>query len=117
MHLSNIMHNLIDNAIKYSNDPPQLKINGELLTNNKLELSVTDAGPGIPVDQREKVFEKFYRIPTGNVHDVKGFGLGLYYVHSICKAHGWQIVIKDAPEGPAGARVSITVPLEKSANP
>ena len=54
-------------------------------------LSVSDNGPGIPKEHQANIFDKFYRIPKGNVHDVKGFGLGLYYIKSVCKQHHWNI--------------------------
>jgi two-component system phosphate regulon sensor histidine kinase PhoR len=57
---------------------------------------IADNGPGIEKTHQKRVFEKFYRVPTANVHDVKGFGLGLFYVKSICGAHGWKISIDQA---------------------
>ncbi|PHI19468.1 two-component sensor histidine kinase [Lewinellaceae bacterium SD302] len=113
MHLSNILHSLIDNAIKYGGPEPFVRVSVTEQSNERYVLSIEDHGPGIPPDQREKVFEKFYRIPTGNVHDVKGFGLGLYYVRSICKAHDWSINIHTAE--PSGTRISITLPPIKPA--
>ena len=89
-HLKNIVYNLIDNAIKYSVTTPMLKI--DLLDrSDKISLSIKDEGIGIPKEYQQKVFDKFFRIPTGNVHNVKGFGLGLFYLKNICQAHGWQV--------------------------
>lgn len=96
LHLSNILHNLLDNAVKYGGSPPHITVRGKHLR-EQLTISVTDAGPGIAKEQQERLFEKFYRIPTGDVHDVKGFGLGLFYVHSICRAHGWPIRVNSKP--------------------
>lgn len=96
LHFSNILHNLLDNAIKYGGkkeETSQVQLTVRRAKKGQLQVSVSDNGPGIPADLRERVFEKFYRISTGNVHDVKGFGLGLYYVREICRAHGWTIAI------------------------
>lgn len=89
-HLSNILNNLIDNSIKYSRDKPE--INLQLREENKrLRLSIRDKGIGIPKEFQNLIFEKFYRVPTGNIHNVRGFGIGLYYVKRICRAHRWDI--------------------------
>jgi two-component system phosphate regulon sensor histidine kinase PhoR len=90
LHLSNVLHNLLDNALKYCKNVPIIELSTRALPNG-IAISVTDNGIGIPPDQHDKVFEKFYRVPTGNVHDVKGFGLGLFYVKTICKKHGWKV--------------------------
>jgi len=80
-----ILHNLLDNAIKYGGDKPQITIGGRQ-KGDQLYLYVADEGPGISKEHQDRLFEKFYRVPTGDVHDVKGFGLGLFYVHQICRA-------------------------------
>ena len=86
VHLTNVMYNLMDNAIKYSADEPLLKI--ELLNVvNQIAIKVSDNGIGIAKEHVEKVFDKLYRVPTGNLHDVKGFGLGLNYVKTIVTRH------------------------------
>ncbi len=90
LHLSNILHNLLDNAVKYSGQEPQIKVVGARQSNRFL-LKISDRGPGIAPEYQERLFEKFFRVPTGDVHDVKGFGLGLFYVAQICKAHGWPL--------------------------
>ena len=93
VHLSNILHNLLDNAVKYGGDNPRITIGGRR-KGQQLHLYVADEGPGISKEHQDRLFEKFYRVPTGDVHDVKGFGLGLFYVHQICRAHGWRIRVE-----------------------
>ncbi len=88
-HLSNILNNLIDNAIKYSGDSVEITITGD----NK-ELSVRDNGIGIPSKSIPYLFNKFYRVPHGNRQDVRGYGIGLYYVKSILEKMGWAIEVK-----------------------
>jgi two-component system phosphate regulon sensor histidine kinase PhoR len=90
MHLTNIFYNLLDNAVKYAGETPEIVIKTRKPT-SKIIITVSDNGPGIIRTYQKRVFQKFYRIPTANVHDVKGFGLGLFYVKSICDAHHWKI--------------------------
>lgn len=96
MHLTNILFNLLDNAAKYGGDQPRITVS-TAHTDKGVQISVKDEGPGIPKEQQRAIFEKFYRIPTGNVHDVKGFGLGLHYVKTIVEAHGGKIKLKSKP--------------------
>ncbi len=107
LHLTNILHNLLDNAIKYCKDVPKLTFRARA-RNGEVLITVADEGIGIPREHLNKVFNKFYRIPTGNVHKVKGFGLGLYYVKSICDAHGWRIRL--ASQEGKGTCVSLAIP-------
>ena len=86
VHITNIIYNLIDNAIKYSSDAPVISLKSEN-EGKKIKISISDKGIGLSPEVRKHIFEKFYREPTGNVHDVKGFGLGLYYVKNMMKAH------------------------------
>ena len=89
-HFENAIGNVIDNALKYGGN----KIKIELIsTKNKVEIFIKDNGNGIHKDQKEKIFEQFYRIPTGNTHNVKGFGIGLYYTKNIIEKHGGSIHI------------------------
>lgn len=88
-HLSNILNNLIDNAIKYSGDSVAITISG-----NGREISVTDNGIGIPAKSIPYLFNKFYRVPHGNRQDVRGYGIGLYYVKSILDKMKWSIDVK-----------------------
>lgn len=83
-HFENAVSNLIDNAIKYGGNKIEININSLL---NNLEISVADNGVGIDKNQQDKIFEKFYRVPKGNTHDVKGFGIGLYYTKKIIEKH------------------------------
>ena len=96
-HLINVISNLIDNAVKYSINTPQITI----FTSNKkngIEVVVSDNGKGMTKDECKLIFEKFYRIPTGSVHDVKGFGIGLFYVKHILTRHGGTINVKSKKE-------------------
>lgn len=88
-HLSNILNNLIDNAIKYSGDSVAITISG-----NGKEISVADNGIGIPAGSIPYLFNKFYRVPHGNRQDVRGYGIGLYYVKSIIDKMGWTIDVR-----------------------
>lgn len=84
-HFENAISNLIDNAIKYGGNVILVSLTYD---KNKIEINVEDNGSGIEKSQREKIFEKFYRIPKGNIHDVKGFGIGLFYSKKIIEKHG-----------------------------
>lgn len=88
-HLSNVMNNLIDNAIKYSGDCVDIKVKA-----TPDEISVSDNGIGIPPKAIPFLFNKFYRVPHGNLQDVRGYGIGLYYVKSILDRMGWTIAVK-----------------------
>lgn len=106
LHLTNILRNLIDNAIKYNRNDNDVKL--EITqSNNRIKISVIDQGIGIPQKHQEDVFQKFYRVNTGNVHNVKGFGLGLFYVKNVCKAHEWNISLS-SNEG-TGTTVTISI--------
>ncbi|NBW36631.1 MAG: sensor histidine kinase [Cytophagia bacterium] len=99
LHLSNVVSNLVENAIKYSIDQPEININ-LTKSNQTILLSIKDKGPGIAKEYHQKVFEKFFRIPTGNIHNIKGYGLGLSYVSSVMKAHHAKIsLISDENKG------------------
>jgi len=93
VHVTNIIHNLLDNASKYSPDNPTIDVKAFTLKNG-ISVSITDNGKGIKKEQQRLIFDKFYRIPTGSVHDVKGFGLGLYYVKKIINQHGGKISVE-----------------------
>jgi two-component system phosphate regulon sensor histidine kinase PhoR len=89
-HFENALGNIVDNALKYGGDSIFIELNE---SQNKVQISISDNGNGIPKSQKEKVFEQFYRIPTGNTHNIKGFGIGLYYSRSIVESHGGTIQI------------------------
>ena len=95
-HLSNILSNLIDNAIKYSGSSIRIDITAKA-TDAGTEIRVRDNGIGIAPDKQKHIFEKFYRVPTGNIHDVKGYGLGLYYARTMAEKHGGSLSVTSAP--------------------
>ena len=92
-HLTSVFNNLIDNAIKYCKEIPQITIR-TANRNQGCVIEVSDNGIGISQENQRRVFQKFYRVPTGNVHDVKGFGLGLSYAKTIVEAHGGNISLQ-----------------------
>ena len=92
-HLLSVFNNLLDNAIKYCKAIPEITI--RTLDHHKgLLIEIVDNGIGISYENQKRIFQKFYRVPTGNVHDVKGFGLGLSYAKTIVEAHGGEISVK-----------------------
>lgn len=93
LHLNNILHNLLDNATKYSKDKPDVQVK-TYKKGRKIHLEIRDTGIGISKEEQPQIFKKFYRVPTGNVHNVKGFGLGLFYVKNICHSHGWKVELE-----------------------
>ncbi len=96
-HFYNILGNLIDNAVKYSGDKPaEISVSAEMLP-NEIRVSVTDNGIGISETNQQQIFDKFYRVPSGNLHNVKGYGLGLYYVKDIMSKHGGSVTVKSQP--------------------
>ena len=99
-HFSNIISNLIDNAIKYSQEKAEVNIqcrNNSIGQDTWTEISVSDRGIGIAADKLQNIFDKFYRVPTGNLHNVKGYGLGLFYVKTMIEKLGGYIKVKSEP--------------------
>ena len=111
LHLSNVMFNLVDNAIKYSKGKPDITFR-TFNRGNNIVISVADKGMGMTKDQQEKIFDQFYRIPTGNIHNVKGFGLGLSYVNDIVKRLNGKITVKS--EKDKGTQFEVTLPLKNA---
>ena len=111
MHFTNVIFNLLDNAVKYSKEdvPPQLRVRTSI-EGRKVIIAVSDNGIGIRKDDLKKIFEKFYRVSTGNVHNVKGFGLGLAYVHKIVT--DLNGTIRAESELNIGTTFIITLPLK-----
>ncbi|MEP7144963.1 MAG: HAMP domain-containing sensor histidine kinase [Ferruginibacter sp.] len=95
LHLTSVLYNLLDNALKYSKEPPSIKI--QLIDHKQyLELRVTDNGIGIAAEYKRKIFEQFFRVPSGNRHNIKGYGLGLSYVNHIVRSHQGFIEVDTA---------------------
>jgi len=92
-HITNVIYNLLDNALKYSPEMPVISIDLKEISDSVV-LSVRDEGLGIPVEFKKKIFEKFFRVPTGDVHNIKGYGLGLSYVSGVVKAHQGSIEVE-----------------------
>ena len=92
-HISNVINNLLDNANKYSPEKPEISIATRNVANG-VEVIISDKGVGMDKEARKHIFDKFYRVHTGNLHDIKGFGLGLSYVKAIMTAHKGQIDVK-----------------------
>lgn len=113
VHFSNLINNLVDNAVKYSKDntPPQIKINTES-DNKKLLIRIEDNGIGMNKETVRRIFEKFYRAHTGNLHNVKGFGLGLSYVKTMTEAHHGTIKV-DSVVG-RGSIFTLEFPLRRN---
>jgi two-component system, OmpR family, phosphate regulon sensor histidine kinase PhoR len=107
LHLLSVIFNLVDNAIKYSNENPVIKIDLEEKEND-LVLKVTDNGTGIPPEYSKKIFEKFFRMPSGNTHNTKGYGLGLSYVSHVVNRHNGKIEVESEPG--KGSTFIITLP-------
>lgn len=109
VHLTNIVFNLIDNAVKYTVGTPEITVKTENIE-NAIRVSVKDNGIGISKENQRKIFDKFYRVPTGNVHNVKGFGLGLSYVLAVVEKHNGKIDVQS--ELGKGSTFIITIPFE-----
>ncbi|MDD3527074.1 MAG: HAMP domain-containing sensor histidine kinase, partial [Bacteroidales bacterium] len=108
MHLTNAITNLVDNANKYSPRRPRIRITTANY-NDGVKICVMDNGMGISNENQKKIFDKLYRVPTGNVHDVKGFGLGLSYVKTIVELHGGRVTVES--ELKKGSKFCIYIPF------
>jgi two-component system phosphate regulon sensor histidine kinase PhoR len=108
LHITNMIYNLVDNAIKYSTDAPRIVVS-TLRDKDKINISVQDHGIGIAKENQKRVFEKFYRVSTGNVHNVKGFGIGLNYVAQVVRLHHGHIELDSEPG--RGSTFTVTLPV------
>jgi two-component system phosphate regulon sensor histidine kinase PhoR len=111
VHLINILYSLVDNALKYTERVPSIEIH-TWTEGGDLFLSVKDNGIGIAEEHRRKIFDKFFRVPTGNIHNVKGFGLGLHYLKLVVTAHKWKIKVES--EKNKGSNFIISIPYLKT---
>ena len=107
LHLTNLVYNLIDNAVKYSGSTMDIDVStsGDA---DHIVLCVKDHGIGISKEDQKHIFEKFYRVSTGNIHNVKGFGIGLNYVWQVVKLHGGEITVDSTPG--EGSTFTINLP-------
>lgn len=96
-HLANVVSNLVDNAVKYSPGKASVHIAAMRTPQGLIQLAVTDHGMGIPADKLRLIFDRFYRVPHGNLHEVKGYGLGLYYVKTIMEKMGGEVTVESRP--------------------
>jgi two-component system phosphate regulon sensor histidine kinase PhoR len=108
IHFSNAIKNLVDNAIKYSTGVPEVTVNTKN-HHDELIIEISDKGIGINKEYHKKIFQKFYRVPTGNLHDIKGFGIGLHYVKNIVEMHQGHIHLSSKPG--EGSTFTIKIPL------
>jgi two-component system phosphate regulon sensor histidine kinase PhoR len=108
LHLSNVIFNLIDNANKYSPNNPEINLSTENV-GEKIIIKIADKGIGMNRDQQKKIFEQFYRIPTGNLHDVKGFGLGLSYVSNMVKRMNGSINVRSEKDKGSEFEIKFTL--------
>ena len=114
MHFTNVIFNLLDNAVKYRREdtPLELKVSTRDISGSRLRITIADNGIGIRREDLKKIFEKFYRVSTGNLHDVKGFGLGLAYVHKMVRELRGDISVESEPG--QGTKFIIILPLTKN---
>ena len=110
IHLSNIIYNILDNALKYTIKSPEIKMSTENV-DNQLKIIIKDNGIGLKPEEKERIFEKYYRVPTGNVHNIKGFGLGLCYVKLMIEAHGGRIEVTSTFN--EGSLFTLLLPLDQ----
>jgi two-component system phosphate regulon sensor histidine kinase PhoR len=122
IHITNVINNLIDNALKYCERKPNITIRvsqATILSSKKswpsttsgkpfVEVSISDTGIGISSENQKRIFQQFYRVPTGNIHNVKGFGIGLHYVKLIVEAHGGSVSVTSEPG--VGSTFTLSLP-------
>ena len=112
VHFSNIIFNLLDNALKYSDKAPYIEVETTNTNNNSFGIKIKDNGIGMDRETQSRIFERFFRAHTGNLHNVKGFGLGLSYVKAIVEAHEGKIKVESVPG--KGSTFTVTFPLNES---
>lgn len=116
-HFENAISNILDNAIKYGGGIIKVTLNTVTSTtfdfaqgktlNDHVEITIEDNGNGIPSNQQKKIFEQFYRIPTGNIHNIKGFGIGLYYTQKIIEKHEGTIIVSESKKGKTVFKITL----------
>jgi two-component system phosphate regulon sensor histidine kinase PhoR len=104
--LQQLLFNLLDNSVKYSKACPEIAISLDYSNGNGI-LSIADKGIGIPKKYQDSIFKRFFRVPHGNIHDVKGFGLGLHFVSQVVRAHKWRIKLTSEEDN--GAKIEIHI--------
>lgn len=113
-HLTNVLYNLIENAVKYAEQEPRIRI-ATISNDVGITISITDNGIGISPSEQTKVFDRLYRVPTGNIHNAKGFGLGLSYVRTVVERHSGRIKLESIPG--QGSTFRIYIPFEHVNSP
>lgn len=114
LHISSVLYNLLDNALKYSSNNAVVKLYLSMPTNHLVELRIIDNGIGIAKQFQHKIYDKFFRVPTGDVHNIKGYGLGLSYVNHIIRQHNGSISVKS--ELGKGSEFTVLLPIYTSEN-
>ncbi|MBW0160875.1 MAG: HAMP domain-containing histidine kinase [Sediminibacterium sp. Gen4] len=109
LHITSVIYNLLDNALKYSKNNAQIQVNLDLVDHKSIVLKVSDNGMGIAPEYQGKIFDKFFRVPTGDKHNIKGYGLGLSYVAEVIKSHKGSISVDSEPE--KGSTFTVTLPV------
>jgi signal transduction histidine kinase len=110
LHIQGVLLNLLDNSLKYRSEQPHIFINIEEKS-SYVHLKISDNGPGIPKEYISKIFDKFFRVPMGDTHNIKGYGLGLSYAYLVMKHHSGSIEVKNMNEG--GCEFTLTFPFKK----
>ena len=109
LHITNVIYNLIDNAVKYTEGAPLVEIQ-TFDESQSIAIAFSDNGMGISKENQRKIFDKLYRVPTGNIHNVKGYGLGLSYVKGVMEMHGGTVDV--VSEIKKGSTFTIHIPIE-----
>jgi signal transduction histidine kinase len=109
LHITSVIYNLLDNALKYSRNNAQIKVNLDIADQRFIVLTVSDNGMGIASEYQSKIFDKFFRVPTGDKHNIKGYGLGLSYVAEVIKSHKGFISVDSEPE--KGSTFTVRLPV------